>query len=138
MKTKSRGFTLIELMITVAIVGILASIAYPNYIEQIRKGNRADAKASLTSFANAMEIWRMQNGNSYLGAGAPNTGSPNPAVFSATVPVSGGITTYDLTISAVTATTYTLAATPVSTDSTCGTLSITETGAKTPATAGCW
>lgn len=158
MKTKAYGFTLIELMIAVAIVGILASIVYPSYMEQIRKSKRADAKAALTSFANAMEIWKMQNTNSYCdaaAAGGTNTsistcfigttdtglkdiGSPKATVFPAVVPVSSGIKTYDLTISAVTASSYTLTATPVTTDPTCGILTINETGTKTPSTAGCW
>jgi len=42
-----RGFTLIEVMIVVAIVGILSAIAYPSYAEYIRRGHRADARAGL-------------------------------------------------------------------------------------------
>ncbi|MCP4091353.1 MAG: prepilin-type N-terminal cleavage/methylation domain-containing protein, partial [Gammaproteobacteria bacterium] len=52
---KSRGFTLIELMIVVAIVGILAAIAYPSYQEQVRKSRRADANGALLGLANAMQ-----------------------------------------------------------------------------------
>ncbi|WP_027016852.1 type IV pilin protein [Comamonas composti] len=47
MKYKNQGFTLIELMIVVAVVGILSAIAYPSYTEYIRRGHRADARAGL-------------------------------------------------------------------------------------------
>ena len=46
-RANQRGFTLIELMIVVAIVGILAAVAYPSYAEYIRRGHRADARAGL-------------------------------------------------------------------------------------------
>ena len=45
--TQQQGFTLIELMIVVAIVGILSAIAYPSYAEYVRRGHRADARAGL-------------------------------------------------------------------------------------------
>lgn len=63
---RGSGFTLIELMIAVAIVGILAAIAYPSYQEQVRKGRRADAMAQLVTLAQAYERYYTSN-NTYVG-----------------------------------------------------------------------
>lgn len=52
---KNHGFTLIELMIVVAIVGILSAIAYPSYTEYVRRGHRAEARAGLLQAAQWME-----------------------------------------------------------------------------------
>lgn len=55
MRRKQSGITLVELMITVGIVGILAAIAYPSYQAQVRRGDRTDAKAELMEAAQALE-----------------------------------------------------------------------------------
>lgn len=52
---KSQGFTLIELMIVVAVVAILSAIAYPSYQEYVRRGHRAEARAGLLQAAQWME-----------------------------------------------------------------------------------
>ena len=58
---KSRGFTLIELMIVVVIVGILAAVAYPSYIDSIRVARRADAMDAMLTLQNLQEKWRASN-----------------------------------------------------------------------------
>ena len=63
---RSRGFTLIEVMMTVVIIGILAAIAYPAYQDQVRKGRRADAMAQLLTLAQAYERFYTSN-NTYAG-----------------------------------------------------------------------
>ena len=56
---QQRAFTLIELMIVVAIVAILAGIAYPSYMDQVRKGNRAKAQAFLMDVAQRQQSYLM-------------------------------------------------------------------------------
>lgn len=125
----TKGFTLIELMIAVAIVGILAGIAYPSYQESVRASRRADAKGALLGFANAMERYYTEN-NSYEGAGAGGGNTGIPTIFSTTSPVGGGAAFYSLTISAATARTYTLLATPINSQVVDGIMDISETGAR--------
>lgn len=66
----SSGFTLIEIMIVVAIIGILASIAYPSYLESVRKTRRAEGRAELNQLISAQENYKARRGT-YL-AFAPN------------------------------------------------------------------
>ena len=70
---KELGFTLIELMITVAIVGILAAVAYPAYTDQIRKGRRAECRSGLLQSMQQQERYYSQF-NTYVSfaAGATN------------------------------------------------------------------
>jgi len=58
---RSRGFTLIELMIVVAIIAILSAIAYPTYVNYITKTRRAAATACLSEYANYMERFYTTN-----------------------------------------------------------------------------
>jgi type IV pilus assembly protein PilE len=126
---RSNGFTLIELMIVVAIVGILAMVAYPSYDSSIKKTRRADAQGALQGLAQAMERHFTSN-NTYLGAatGGGNTGAPG--IFPSESPLDGSTKFYNLTISAATATTFTLRAAPKGGQAGDGNMELDNTGAK--------
>ncbi len=57
-ETNRKGFTLVELMIVIAIVAILVALAIPSYAQYIRKSNRGEAQQLLMNWANNQEIWR--------------------------------------------------------------------------------
>lgn len=127
---KQQGFTLIELMIAVAIAGTLASIAYPSYAKYIQKAKRAQAQAALMSMASAMEQWRVENNNNYLGAKDATT--EKILIFANSVPTDGGTKTYTLSIPALNQTSYTLMATPegAQLNDECGSLTLNSAGKK--------
>jgi type IV pilus assembly protein PilE len=70
---RERGFTLIEVMIVVAVIGILAAIAYPSYQTQVAKGKRAEGRAALTQLLQDQERFLTQN-NTYRAFSAGATG----------------------------------------------------------------
>lgn len=57
----SRGFTMIELMIVVIVMGVLAAVALPTFLESIRKGRRSEAFAAIATVQQAQERWRSNN-----------------------------------------------------------------------------
>lgn len=130
-KRQPKGFTLIELMIVMVIIGILGAIAYPAYSNHLQKSRRVDAQAALLELAQYMERYYTTNGT-YVGAVLPFTASPKDDATKY----------YNLSVTGVAANAYTLSGVPISTTSqateSCGTLTLSQTGAKTPTTAGCW
>ncbi|MCL1068263.1 type IV pilin protein [Shewanella olleyana] len=128
---KSCGFTLIEVMITVVIVGILASIAYPSYTQFVAKGARADALSGLMNIANRQEQFYLDHKTFTKDMQALGMAA-DPYI------VDNGY--YKIDASVGDATKYTLQATAIGTqatrDSGCAVIEITSDGIKTPAE--CW
>lgn len=113
---EQQGYSLIELMITVAIVGILASVTYPGFSQYLASSHRSSAQADLMALAAALERHKAAN-FTYLGAAAGGADLGSPKVFRDYSPVSEPESNkrYDLTILTMSASglTYSLKATPV-------------------------
>jgi len=136
-RDRAAGFTLIELMVTVAIVGVLAAVGYPSYLQYVARGNRSAAQGFMLEVTSRQERYLL-DARQYapdlatLGMTVPGTVSPN----------------YGVTITNVTAAPpgYVVQAAPAGRQATndvnCGTLTINSTGAKGasgPAgVANCW
>ncbi|TDF66481.1 prepilin-type N-terminal cleavage/methylation domain-containing protein [Cupriavidus sp. L7L] len=123
---RARGFTLIELMITVAIIAILAATAYPSYISHVIKGRRAAAQASLMDIAQRQQQYLLDS-RSYASSLATLNVTPPTDVTAY----------YTIGIAAVAGSppTFTVTATPIAGTSQANdvTLSINNAGVKTPA-----
>lgn len=142
-----RGFTLVELMITVAIIGILSAIAFPSYMQYIVRTNRSAAESFMFNVANKQEQ-SMLNARSYFSVA---TGVPAEwTAVSITVPTEVS-KNYTMTVTAVntgTPPTYTVTATPIAggtqatSDTKCATLTLTQDGTKgktgTGSVSNCW
>jgi type IV pilus assembly protein PilE len=119
-KVLNRGFTLIEVMIVVLIVGILAAIAYPSYLDSVRKSNRADAKVALNNAAQQLQRCYTLD-NSYANCQIDTT---SPEGFY-TIALNANASTYSLTATA--------AKSPQTGDTGCiNTMGLNNLGQKTP------
>lgn len=138
------GFTLIELMITVAIIGILAAIAYPSYTAYVQRAKRANGQADLLLLANAMERYYTARGT-YVGADVE--GGAGTVVFANHSPSDADRANryYNLSIVNAAANSYLLQATAtgsMASDAKCENFTLDGTGAKTISGSGsiayCW
>ncbi len=153
----NRGFTLIELLITVAIVGILAAVAYPMYTQQVQKNNRATAKARLVQAAQLLERFYSDNNSYFVDVSGGNlvVGAASTAAgFAKLMNVAGTVysgpnnetgSAYTLSLATASASSFTLTAAPQlsqTADTKCASLTLTNTGVKgitgTGSVPDCW
>lgn len=135
MTVRSRGFSLIELMVTVAIVGVLGMIAIPGYRSYVLRATRAEAKQALLARAADLERCYTRN-NTYVNAAA--------TPCNVTLPDASG-TNYKIQAASLTANAFTLQAVPQGrqvADTKCGTFSLDDKGGRGASgptgTTSCW
>jgi type IV pilus assembly protein PilE len=139
-----RGFTLIELMIVLVVLGILAAIALPAYLDQVKRARRSAAQQFMQDIANREEQFRL-DARSYTTAlsGTPSLNLTVPTDLAPYYSFAGGIatgvrlsTTTDCSTAATAATeqAYVVTATALGSQATDGNLCLDSLGTKNPAT----
>ncbi|MDF3931613.1 type IV pilin protein [Pseudomonas citronellolis] len=139
---RQQGFTLIEMMVVVVILGILAAIAFPNYQEYVLRGKRAEGQALLNEAAAHEERWYSLNpGSGYITSQSSVASLALNHTTGTSVTSDTGL--YNLTVGTSGSDGgYTLTATPTFSDSKCSLLTLTAQGVRgnsgTGSTSDCW
>ena len=127
MRKANAGFTLIELMIVVIVIGVLASIAYPSYNEYVTKARRAECKSAILQTANLLERYFTVNNtysSNFANIGGKNFSGDNAASSSCTLAIGPEAAGGNL------ASGFKITGTPTKTDSKCGNLTLDQKGVK--------
>lgn len=124
MAKKSKGFTLIELMIVVAIIGIITSIAFPNYVRYVTKSKRSAAQALMLDIANREKQY-------FLDARTYTSTLSNLGISSLPSDVSANYT-ISINTPAGPPPSFTITATPIGGQVSDGAITLTDTGVKSP------
>ena len=125
-RVRQSGFTLIELMITTAIVAILAAVAYPSYTRYIVRSNRTAAQAQMLDIANREQQFLLANRAYATKAALEASGYSVPTNVS-------GKYSYDITVGATAVPSFTITFTGTETQVGDGVLTLNSEGVKTPA-----
>jgi type IV pilus assembly protein PilE len=124
-RRRAYGFTLIELMITVVVVAILATIAVPSYVEQVRKGRRSSAKATMMDIANREQQYLL----------ASRTYADTAALLATGYTIPSDVSTYytwTATVGTTTVPTFTITFTAIGTQAVDGPLTLDQAGNRSP------
>jgi type IV pilus assembly protein PilE len=134
-----KGFTLIELMIVIAVIGILAAIAWPNYQDYLVKSRRAAAQADMLEIQLALEKWRANNA-SYRSDATPTSAGTATTNTIGTLNYTDSNAHYNFTITGTTGSAYTIngnaQGAQQTKDAACHPLTINQSNTRGPD--GCW
>ena len=120
---RTRGFSLLEILVVVAIIGILAAIAFPSYQKQIQRSNRAAAQAVMMDAANKQQIY-LSTSRAY---------APDLPTLNVTPPKDlDKFYTFKVDAPAVVPPTFTITATAIGNQASDGNLTLDQNGTKTP------